>query len=144
MIGCSDLRFEAEMNDALALEAQHTLGDTMFKRLLTLTLILTLPSITPAMSDQKGLEFSGLAHKVLSGPDNDGDLEISVKLNVNNTTAKVMDVKVVVRAVDAEGYEVFDTQLTGKVNARETRILTDTQYINEKLYKTIVRWEIED
>jgi len=120
------------------------IGETMFKRLLTLTLILMLPVISPAMDAQKGLEFSGLAHKVLGGPDSDGDLEISVKLNVNNTTARVMDVKVVVRAVDSEGYEVFDVQLTGKVNARETRILTDSQYINEKLYKTIVRWEIEE
>ena len=116
----------------------------MFKQLLTLTLILTLPSISPAMSARKGLEFSGLAHKVLGGPDTDGDLEISVKLNVQNTTARVQDVKVVVRAVDSEGYEVFDVELTGKVNARDSRILTDSQYINEKLYKTIVRWEIED
>ena len=52
--------------------------------------------------------------------------------------------KVVVRAVDAEEYEVFDVQLTGKVKAREARILTDTQFISEKVYKTIVRWEVED
>jgi hypothetical protein len=116
----------------------------MFRRLLTLTLILALPLLTPAIEPQKGLEFSGLAHKVLGGPDDDGDLEISVKVNVRNTTGKDQDVKVIVRAVDGEDYEVFDIQLNGTVKARGTRVLTDTQFINENLYKTIVRWEIED
>jgi hypothetical protein len=116
----------------------------MVKQLVILSLILTLPLISPATTLPKGLEFSGLAHKVLNGPDDDGDLEISVKLTVRNMTAKDQDVKVVVRAVDAEEYEVFDVQLTGKVKAREARTLTDTQYIPDKVYKTIVRWEIED
>lgn len=116
----------------------------MFKQLLVLSLILTLPLISPATTPPKGLEFSGLAHKVLNGPDDDGDLEISVKLNVRNVTAKDQDVKVAVRAVDAEEYEVFDVHLTGKVKAREGRVLTDTQFISEKVYKTIVRWEIEE
>ena len=65
-------------------------------------------------------------------------------MNVRDTTGKDQDVKVIVRAVDGEDYEVFDMQLTGNVKARETRVLTDTQFINEKLHKTIVRWEIED
>ena len=60
----------------------------MLKQLLTLSLILTLPLISPAQTAQKRLEFTGLAHKVLNGPDDDGDLEISVKLNVRNTTAR--------------------------------------------------------
>jgi hypothetical protein len=116
----------------------------MLRRLLTLTLILTLPLISPAVSPPKGLEFSGLAHKVVNGPDDDGDLEISVKVNVRNTTLKDMDVRVIVRAVDGEDYEVFDMPLSGKVTGRGTRVLTDTQFISEKVYKTVVRWEIED
>ena len=52
--------------------------------------------------------------------------------------------KVIVRAVDRDDYEVFDVALTGKVKARESRVLTDTQFISEKVYKTVVRWEIED
>lgn len=116
----------------------------MFRHLLIIALILTLPLISPAMSAPQDFEVSGLAHKVLGGPDDDGDLEISIKVNVLNKTAKVLDAKVYVRAVDNDGFEVFDVQLTGKVGARESRVLTDTQFINEKLYKTIVKWEIED
>ena len=116
----------------------------MPRRLLTLALILTLPLISSAVSAPKGLEFSGLAHKVVDGPDDDGDLEISIKVNVRNTTGKDQDVKIKVRAVDAEDYEVFDMPITGIVKARESRVLTDTQFISEKVYKTIVRWEIED
>ena len=116
----------------------------MLRPLLTFALILTLPLIIPATSPPKGLEFSGLAHKVVDGPDEDGDLEISVKVNVRNTAGKDQDVKIKVRAVDAEDYEVFDMPITGIVKARETRVLTDTQFISEKVYRTIVRWEIED
>ncbi|HEU4434780.1 MAG TPA: hypothetical protein VFR51_15450 [Pyrinomonadaceae bacterium] len=116
----------------------------MLRPLLTFALILTLPLISPATSLPKGLEFSGLAHKVVDGPDEDSDLEISVKVNVRNTTGKDRDVKIKVRAVDAEEYEVFDMPITGIVNAHETRVLTDTQFISEKVYRTIVRWEIED
>ena len=116
----------------------------MLRRLLSLTLILMLPLITAALSAPKGLEFSGLAHKIVDGPDEDGDLEISVKVNVRNTTGKDQDVKIKVRAVDAEDFEVFDMPITGIVKARETRVLSDTQFISEKVYKSVVRWEIED
>ena len=116
----------------------------MLRRLLTLTLILTLPLISAAVTGPDGVDFTGLAHKVVAGPDSDGDLEISVKLTARNTTDEEQSVKVIVRAVDREDYEVFDMALTGKVKARESRILTDTQFISEKVYKTVVRWEIED
>lgn len=116
----------------------------MLRRLVTFTLILTLPLITAAVSAPKGIEVTGLAHKVIDGPDDDGDLEISVKVNVRNTTGKDQDVKIKVRAVDAEDYEVFDMPITGTVKARETRVLTDTQFISERVYKSVVRWEIED
>jgi hypothetical protein len=103
-----------------------------------------LPLITAAVSAPKGIEISEFAHKVIDGPDDDGDLEISVKVNVRNTIARDQEVKIKVRAVDAEEYEVFDMPITGTVKARETRVLTDTQFISEKVYKTVVRWEIED
>lgn len=116
----------------------------MLRRLLTLALILTLPLISGAVPPPKGLELTGLAHKVIDGPDEDGDLEISVKVTVRNTTGKDQDVKIKVRAVDGEDYEVFDMPITGIVKARDTRVLSDTQFISEKVYKTVVRWEIED
>lgn len=112
-------------------------------RLLLVMSIGTLVLIGTVVAASQGLEFTGLGHKVLSGPDSDGDLEISVKINVRNPTNADQDAKVVVRAVDKEGYEVFDVELTGKVKAGETRILTDTQYIKEKVYNTIIKWEIE-
>ena len=117
----------------------------MLRRLFTLTLVLTFPLITAvAVTAPDAVEFAGLAHKVVAGPDSDGDLEISVKLTARNTTDDDQNVKVIVRAVDREDYEVFDMALTGKVKARESRVLTDTQFISEKVYKTVVRWEIED
>src|SRR5215475_250938 len=119
------------------------IGDPMFKYLLG-TSVLLLALVGSVVSAQQGVEFSGLAHKVLSGPDSDGDLLISIKLNARNATDIDQDAKVVVRAVDKDDYEVFDVQLIGKVKAGQMRILTDTQFINEKVYKSIVRWEIEE
>ena len=116
----------------------------MFRQLLAVALLTTLTLVGVAVSAPPGLEFSGLAHKVLGGPDDDGDIEISVKVSVRNATDTDQDAEVVVRAVDKEDYEVFEVQLTGKVKAGQTRVLTDTQFISEKRYKSIVRWEIEE
>lgn len=116
----------------------------MFRRsslLVLLSLVVGLAGVSPAA---QGLEVSGLAHKVLSGPDDEGDLEISVKVSVRNTTEADRDAEVIIRAVDKEEFEVFEARLTGKVKAGQTRILTDTQFIREKLYKSIARWETEE
>ena len=100
--------------------------------------------LTGAITAAQGLEVSGLAHKVLSGPDDEGDMEISVKVSVRNTADTDRDAEVVVRAVDKEEFEVFEVRLTAKVKAGQTRTLSDTQFVGEKLYKSIVRWEIEE
>jgi len=113
-------------------------------RLLFILAMFTAFSIPITAAPTPGLEASGLAHKVLSGPDDDGDLEISVKVTVRNTTESDVDAEVGVHAVDKEDFEVFDVRLSGKVKAGQTRVLSDTQFITEKLYKSIARWEIED
>lgn len=112
--------------------------------LVTLAAILSPVLFSQTAGTPPGIEVSGLAHKVLSGPDEDGDLEISVKLTVKNTTEADTRVEITVQAIDGEDFEVFDVRLSGSVKAKQTRVLTDTQFISEKLYKTIVKWQIEE
>jgi hypothetical protein len=107
-------------------------------------LVSLMVPIADVAAAPPGLETSGLAHKVLSGPDDEGDLEISVKVSVRNTTEADQEAQVIIRAVDKEEFEVFEVRLSGKVKAGQTRVLTDTQFISEKLYKSIVRWEVEE
>lgn len=107
------------------------------------TVLFTVP-ISHAAGQSPGIEVSGLGHKVLSGPDSAGDLEISVKLTVKNTTDADMMVRVRVQGIDRDDFEVFDVQLSGIVKAKQTRVLTDTQYLSEKLYNSIVKWQVED
>ena|SRR6185503_4692984 len=113
-------------------------------KLLSILALISAFDIQTMAAPTPGLEASGLTHKVLSGPDDDGDLKISIKVTVLNTTEAEIDAAVVARAVDKEDFEVFDVRLTGKVKAGKIRVLTDTQFITEKLYKSIARWEIED
>lgn len=114
------------------------------KKGLWIVFVLCAFVVNGMATSQPGLEVSDLSHKILSKPDEDGDLEISIKVNVRNTTETDIEAAIVVRGLDKEDYEVFEVPLSGKVKAKQSRVLTDSWYINEKRYKSIERWEVED
>ena len=115
----------------------------------TLTLFL-LPvllgcSVAVVEAGARGIEYGEVGHKVVDDqPDRDGELKISIKLSVRNDSDEDIDVDLTIRALDAEGFEVFEAGLEGAVRAGETRVLTDSNYISPRIYKMISRWEIED
>ena len=111
--------------------------------LLLATMIFGQQSLR-AQSTSGAVEFGNIESKVLSGPDTDGDVWFSVKVEVRNEadTERYVDIKI--RGVDQEGFEVVELDLTGAVKVGQKRILTDSNYVNAKSYKTIVKWEIED
>ncbi len=90
------------------------------------------------------VEVSNVAHKVIQGPDAEGDLLISVKAEVKNLLSRPQDVEIWVRALDAEGFEVVDVPLTARLKAGQQKGLTDTLYLNARAYKTIVKWQAEE
>ena len=114
----------------------------------TLTLILSVLlgcSVAVVEAGARGIEYGEIGHKVLDGqPDRDGELKISIKLSVRNDAEEDVGVDVMIRALDAEGFEVFEANLEGTVRAGQTRVLTDSNYISPRIYKLISRWEIED
>ena len=91
-----------------------------------------------------GLDVGAPQHKILGGPDEDADLEISVKVMVKNTSGQVQHVDLVVHALDREGFEVFEIFLSGVLKGGQTRAITGSDYIQERRYKTIVGWQIKE
>ncbi|HKP36019.1 MAG TPA: hypothetical protein VJT71_04105 [Pyrinomonadaceae bacterium] len=114
-------------------------------RVAVATIAILLSGVfSHAAGPPPGVEVLELAHKVLSGPDSDGDLKISIKVMLKNTTKSDAKVDITVQAIDSDNYEVFDVNLKGIIKTKQTGALTDTQYISEKLYKSIVKWQVEE
>jgi len=91
-----------------------------------------------------GIEVGEPQIKVIDGPDDDGDLRISVKVTVKNTTETEMNVELNVQALDRDNFEVFDMFLSDAVRAGQERVLTDTDYIQERTYKSVAKWRVEE
>ena len=113
---------------------------------LTLTLMSFLLSGPVALqaASPPSLTYGEVSCKLLAGPDVVGDMDVALKVTVSSSSENDIDAKITVRALDSEDFEVFETYLDGIVRAGETRVLTDTDFINERIYKTIVRWEVEE
>ncbi len=109
--------------------------------LLALTLIL-VPAT--AQTNTTRLSFGEIKTKVLHGPDVDGDIWFAVKVEVQNTGTKEKEVEITLRGLDAEGFEVVDVRLKGKLKAGQKKEMTESSYTNEKSFKTIVKWEVEE
>jgi hypothetical protein len=114
-------------------------------RAFTLSAVFLLFGAVPLQAaSPPSLTYGEVSCKLLAGPDKDGDMDISVKVTVSSSSENDLDVKVTVRALDSEDFEVFETYLEEIVPAGGTKVLTDTDFISERIYKTIVRWEIEE
>jgi hypothetical protein len=100
---------------------------------------------TPATAAPSvGIEIGNPEHKILGGPDEDGDLEISVKISIRNTAEPDLTVQVFVQALDKDGFEVFDILLSDIVKGGQTRTLSDWQYIKQGVYRSIQAWRVEE
>ena len=110
--------------------------------LMLLVLMLAVPSI--AAPPRLGIEIAAPEHKVLDGPNADGDLELSVKVMVKNTLEMDESVQIVVQALDRDEYEVLEVVLAGPVRAGKARPLTQSALLQRDVYRTIVAWRIEE
>ena len=83
-------------------------------------------------------KVSDIAVKVLSVED--GSTSFSIKATVENQSGDE-DVNVQLQGVDAEGFEIEVTYLSGHIPAGMTKTLTTRGYIEDSLYKQITRWQ---
>ena len=107
-------------------------------------LILAVPSAASAAAPRLGIEIAPPEHKVLEGPNEDGDLELSVKVMVKNTLEMDESVQIVVQALDRDDYEVLEVVLSGPIRAGKARPLTQSALLQKEVYRTITAWRVEE
>jgi hypothetical protein len=112
---------------------------------LLVGLMLAVPSpASSAAAPRLGIEIASPEHKVLEGPNEDGDLELSVKVMVKNTLEMDESVQIVVQALDRDDYEVLEVVLAGPIRAGKARPLTQSALLQKEVYRTIVAWRVEE
>jgi hypothetical protein len=105
---------------------------------------LCVPALPTMAGARLSVEVDEPECKILQAADKDGDLEIAIKVSVQNTSESEAEVKAIVQGIDREGFEVFELRLSDAIKAGQTRVLTDSDFLQERRYKTIVRWRVEE
>jgi len=95
----------------------------------------------PLVSNSPGYELIDKAHKIVSGPDEDGDLEISLRATVKNLRNAQLAVRVIAQGIDKEDFVTYDIYLEALLKPNETRVLRDLDYIPKATYDKIVKWD---
>src|SRR5215831_13833033 len=121
-----------------------TRGEAHARRITGAFVLLLTTTLSLATDLPAGIEVVAIEHKVLSGPDKDGDLRISVKVTLRNATERNIPVDITLRALDAEEFVVFDAPLSATVKANGTRTLSDWAFVPQNVYKSIVKWELQE
>ena len=103
--------------------------------LLMLFVSLPIASSTPAY------ELIDRAHKIVSGPDEDGDLEISFRVTVKNLRDTKLAVRVIAQGIDEEDFVTYDLYLDDTLGPHETRVIRDLDFISDTKYSEIVKWD---
>jgi hypothetical protein len=113
-----------------------------FPVVITLACVLVLPAF--AAAPRLGIEVAPPEHKVIDGPNEDGDLDLSVKVMVKNTLDMDESVQVVVQAIDRDEFEVLEVVMSGPIRAGKSRSLTQSAVLQQDAYRSIVAWRVEE
>jgi hypothetical protein len=113
-----------------------------FPVVITLACVLVLPAF--AAAPRLGIEVAPPEHKVIDGPNEDGDLDLSVKVLVKNTLDMDESVQVVVQAIDRDEFEVLEVVMSGPIRAGKSRSLTQSAVLQQDAYRSIVAWRVEE
>ena len=113
-----------------------------FPVVMTLAFLLVLPTF--AAPPRLGIEVATPEHKVIDGPNEDGDLDLSVKVMVKNTLDMDESVQIVVQAVDRDDFEVLEVVMSGPIRAGKARPLSQSAMLQQDAYRTIVAWRVEE
>ena len=85
------------------------------------------------------MKVSNIATKVLK-IDDDGEVSFAIKALVENDSNSE-DVYVSLQGLDNEGFEVYEMMLTGKISTGESKVLTTSDYVEEKIFEQIINWQ---
>jgi len=88
-----------------------------------------------------GYKLLSNEHKIVSGPDGDGDLEVSFRVTVENTGTTGVAALIIAQGIDTADFPIYDAYLETTLSPGETRTIRDLSYIPLKTYGKITRWE---
>ena len=92
---------------------------------IALLLLLALP----VLSGPSDFRLVDQEHRIVSGPDADGDLEISFRVTVKSLRDKELSIRVIAQGIDQEDFVVYDAYLETNLKPNEERVLRDLQFI---------------
>jgi len=110
-------------------------------RLISTLLCLAL-TVAP-LATAPEVEVGDVYARVILGPDEDGDLYVSIKVSVTNNTDAEKHVVLSIQGLDSDEFEVYETTLSGNVEPKETETITDTAYIEAEVFQAIYEWRVE-
>jgi len=89
------------------------------------------------------LMVSDIQTKILSGPDEDGEITFAIKVSVTNRFDDA-DVFLDVQGLDADGFERASVSLEGHILPGQTKVLsTKQEYFARAEYDAIVEWRYQ-
>jgi hypothetical protein len=90
------------------------------------------------------LNVSDIAAKVLTQPDDDGDVNIAVKATiVNDDESEAVDGLVAIQGVDSDGFEVENIYLRYSLAPGEAKVISDRTDMNVEEFSRIARWQFK-
>lgn len=93
------------------------------------------------MDDQ--IRISNIAAKLMSKPDEDGNVTFAVKATVTNTSDEPISFAFDLQGIDGDDFEVTDVFLGGELGPKESRTVTDRAFISMDDWGRIVRWQAQ-
>lgn len=107
-------------------------------------ILVAAPLAASSGAPHLGVEIAAPTVRIAEGPDNDRDLTISITVRVKNTTDRELAVELIVQGLDREGNELFDAFLNDAVMPGQERAFTDTGFIKDRMFKSVVTWRVEE
>lgn len=86
-------------------------------------------------------KVSDVATKVIATDEDGRDVQLAIKATVENRSDSEQ-ITICLQGVDAEGFEVGTTHLTGTVPVGGSQTLTRRIHMEERSYKQISRWQL--
>jgi hypothetical protein len=89
------------------------------------------------------ITVTNIATKVMSPADNNGDVWFAIKCTVRNNENTSQKALVTLQAVDADGFELNTIGLVVKLNAKESKNVSQKSYMPEKEFKK-AKWGVKE
>ena len=96
--------------------------------------------VAPAFAGD--LVVTNIATKIVTPRDSNGDIWFAIKCTVTNRGTWERP-GVILQAVGSDGFEIKTVSLTGDLGPGQTKTLTTKDYMAEKDFKRIVKWQLE-